>query len=118
MEMSQRLTNSRFPYLPIRLHVRQQASEMEALIDTGFDGGMAVPPDVFAGQPPDWYQRWALADGSQVLAPAYLGTVQVGDFDPVQTLIIALGDEPLVGLDMVTRFSVILDHGQRVIVEP
>ena len=116
--MNQQITSSRFPYLPIRLQVRQQTYEAEALIDTGFDGGIAVPPDLLEGQPPDWYQRWTLADGSQVLAPAYLGTAQVGHFQPAPILIIALGDEYLLGLNVVTLFTVILDHGQRVIVEP
>ena len=29
-----------------------------------------------------------------------------------------LGDEPIVGVQVIQHFSVILDHGQRVIVEP
>ena len=32
-----RLVSSRFPYLPIRLQVRQRVEDLEALLDTGFD---------------------------------------------------------------------------------
>jgi hypothetical protein len=50
--MTPRLESERFPYLPLRLVVRDQTHEIEALIDTGFDGDVAVPPDVLAdGEP-------------------------------------------------------------------
>ena len=116
--MNQQLTSSRFPYLPVRLHVLQQTYAEEALLDTGFDGGMAMPPNLAEGQAPDWYQRWTLADGSQVLAPVYRGTVQVGAFQPIPALVIALGDEFLIGLGILNHFSVIFDHGERIIVNP
>ena len=47
--MNGELTSSRFPYLPVRWQVRQQTYEAEALLDTGFDGGIAVPPNFFEG---------------------------------------------------------------------
>ena len=77
--MSQRLTSLRFPVVPFRREVRQQTYEEEALLDTGFDGGMAVPPFLLQGQEPDWYQLWTLADGTQVPVPVYQGVVRLGD---------------------------------------
>ena len=47
MAMSGELTSSQFPYLPIRWQVGQQTYAAEALLDTGFDGGAAVPPSFF-----------------------------------------------------------------------
>ena len=116
MAMSQELVSSRFPFLPVRLEVRQLIYEEEALIDTGFDGGIAVPPFLLEGQEPDWRQRWILAEGSEIVAPVYRGTVQVGDFQPASVLVLAMGDEYLIGLGLLTRFSVLLDHGLRVVV--
>ena len=42
--MNTELTSSRFPYVPVRWQVGQQIHEAEALLDTGFDRGIAVPP--------------------------------------------------------------------------
>lgn len=116
--MNQRIESSHFPYLPLRLEVQNRTHEVEALIDTGFDGDVTVPPNVLANGHPDDYHRWTLADGSHVYAPYYLGTVQVGDLGAVEAVITGLGDEPLVGRGITDRYQITLDHGQRVIVEP
>ena len=116
--MSLQLTSSRFPFLPVRLEVHQVLYEDEALVDTGFDGGMAVPPILLTGLVPDWYHLWTLADGSQVPAPVYRGVVRLGDFQPISVPIVALGDECIIGLGIVNRFAVMFDHGERVVVDP
>ncbi len=117
--MSQPVVSSRFPYFPLQLELGQRTEEVEALLDTGFDGDVAVPPGLLTDEePPDTYETWTLADGSQVLAPVYLGTGRLGSLSPFPVLITALGDEPLVGRGVMDRFKVTLDHGQRVIVEP
>lgn len=117
--MTPRLETDHFPYLPLRLHVRDRTYAVEALIDTGFDGYVAVPPELVAdGGPPDDFHIWILADGSQVVAPFYLGTVHVGDVGSAPAAITALGDEPIVGRGIIDRFLLHLDHGERVVVEP
>ena len=117
--MTPRLESERFPYLPLRLVVRDQTHEIEALIDTGFDGDVAVPPDVLAdGEPPDDYQRWSLADGSQVVAAYNIGTVTLVGVVSFAAAITALGDEAIVGRGVIDRVRLTLDHGDRVIVEP
>lgn len=70
------------------------------------------------GQPPDGYLLWTLADESSIQVPAYLASVIVGSFGPFDAVISVLGDEPIVGRSLIDRFTVILDHGQRIIVEP
>jgi len=116
--MSERLESRNFPYLPLRLAVRNRTYEVEALIDTGFDGHVVVPPGLLAhGEPPDDYHIWLLADGSQVVAPFYLGTVSVGDLGSFPAAITTLGDEPIAGGGVIDRFRLTLDHGQRVLVE-
>ena len=117
--MTERITSQRFPYVPIRVSVQQREVALEALVDTGFDGGVAVPPTIVTnGETPDGYLPWTLADGTQVLLPAYRGTVQLDGFPSFPTVVIALGDEPIVGRQVSDRFRVVLDHGQQVVVEP
>src|SRR5207248_2778522 len=102
-----------------RLDVHNRTYQVEALIDTGFDGFVAVAPELLAnGEPPDDYQTWTLADGSKLSAPFYFGTVHVGDIGAVPAAITALGDEPIVGRRVTDHFRLTLDHGRRVILEP
>ncbi len=117
--MSGRVVSSRFPYLPLTLTVHGRTATIEALLDTGFDGDVAVPL-VLVGEEvaADTHLRWILADGSQAWAPAYLGTARLGNFGPFPILLTAIGNEPIVGRGLTDRFLVILDYGQRVIVEP
>lgn len=124
MAMNQRAVSSRFPYLPIHLQVRinpttDKEADLEALLDTGFDGDVVVPSNFHSnGHPPEAYLRWTLADGSQVEAPAFRGVLYIGEMGPISVVVTALGDEPMIGRKAITRFTVTLDHGQRVIVEP
>lgn len=112
------VVSARFPYLPLHLEVRHRVADVEALLDTGFDGDVIVPSHLVTnGQAPNGHLRWELADGSRVLAPYYLGMVRIGTLGPYPVVVTALGDEPMVGRKLIERFTVILDHGQRLIVE-
>lgn len=124
--MNRPLVSRRFPYLRIYLLIHHRTSmamtnmEKEALIDTGFDGDVVLPSShIFNGEPPDGYLTWKLADGSEVLAPAYVGELMVSSsLGPFDVVITVLGDEPLVGRNLISHFTVILDHGAKVVVEP
>jgi len=111
--------SERFPFLPLTISVGTRTAQVEALLDTGFDGDVVVPLSLIAdGPPPDEYRSWQLADGSIVATPVYYGTVQVGGFAAVEADIALLGNEPIVGRGISDRYRVILDHGRRVIAEP
>ena len=117
--MNQRVVSSHFPYVPVHLQVRDTEADVEALVDSGFDGDIAVAQAVVAdGRPPDGHQYWGLADGSEVLAPYYLGRVGLGQLGTYAAVFLALGGEPLIGRGLTDRFTVILDHGRQVIIEP
>jgi predicted aspartyl protease len=117
--MSQRVVSSRFPYLPVHLDVDGHSEDVEALLDTGFDGDVAVPPSMVpGGQPPDYLETWTLADGTQLVIPTFLGSAQIGGLPAFPVTLTALGDEPLVGRGVGDRFRITLDHGQQVILEP
>jgi predicted aspartyl protease len=119
MALTPRVVSRRFPYLPVRLTVRQQVHAVEALLDTGFDGDIAIPPSMIPqGEPPDGYIAARLADGSGVYAPFFQAVVQVFPSDSFTVTALALGDEPVIGRGVSDRFAITLDHGQQVIVEP
>ena len=111
--------STHFPYLPLTVHIRKRQETIEALLDTGFDGEIVIPPHLITnGVPPGSYVRWTLADGSPVLAPAYLGIVKIGEFGNAgtfATVISVLGDVPIIGRALANRFKITLDHGRRVI---
>ena len=111
------MTNSRFPFVRFVLHVGQQSYDGEALIDTGFDGGLAAPPSFLQNVgPPDGYELWQPVVGPPALAPIYDANFRIDELGPFPVTVTALGDELLVGLEVITRFSVTLDHGLRVVV--
>ena len=109
-----------YPSLAIRFVARGFASEAFALVDTGFDGYLVVPNSVVSSlRGPGRVDRIRTASGEIVFVPVYRGTVELADLPGVvPALIIALGDEYLLGLAMLHHYRVIFDHGQRLIVEP
>lgn len=116
--MTQRLESERFPYLVIEIVFDDYLELVEAVLDTGFDGDLAVPAS-FPSPEGDAYvdQEWAFADGSVVHSRAFVGTDRVGPFDPLPVLISVIGDEAIVGRGVIDRYSIWLDHGRRVVVE-
>jgi predicted aspartyl protease len=73
--------------------------EVEALVDTGFDGALVLPGwPVPGGGSPDTHMTWRLADGSMVDAPAYAAEVHLLGLDGVYPVLVSiLGDEAVVG---------------------
>ena len=115
----QRVISTHFPYVPLHVAVRNRAENVEALLDTGFDGDIVVPEAFATGLGlPDSRSRWQLADGSLVRAPIYLGSVRIGRTELSPVLVIALGDELLVSRNLIAHFTVILDHGHQLTFEP
>jgi hypothetical protein len=64
-------------------------------------------------------QRVRTASGEVVRVPVHLGTLELADQPrPLEALIIAIGDEYLLGIQAVRPFRMTFDHGERIIVEP
>ncbi|HEY7064485.1 MAG TPA: hypothetical protein VII06_23620 [Chloroflexota bacterium] len=117
--MTQPLVSSHFPYLPLHLDVGARAFDVEALLDTGFDGDVAMPPShLTGGGVPSGYMTCRLADGTSLSLPVYRATVKVGALGPFRVYVVALGDEMLVGRGVSDRLRVTLDHGQSLTIEP
>lgn len=111
-------TESPFPYISVTIHVRGQTISAEALLDTGFDGVIAVPTGSLAALGrPSLYRRWSLADGSQVVTPTCVGEVQIAGHERFPAAITELGSEVLVGVRAIRQFRVVLGRGKSVTVE-
>jgi hypothetical protein len=58
--------------VPVHLEIQEESGDFEALLDTGFDGYLAIPAGALAAlEAPDGHEMWHLADGSEVLTPWY-----------------------------------------------
>jgi clan AA aspartic protease len=127
--MSHKLISRKYPFLPLTIHVRVSNRKnidlnTQALIDTGFSGDIVVPATGELKQsPPDAYTTWTMADGSEVLAPIFLGSIRFPQFgedvaEMVGVTVTVLGDQALIGQSILRRFTLTLDHGKQVILEP
>ncbi len=98
--------------------------DVQGLIDTGFSGDIAIlSSSELREYPADAYATWAMADGSEVLAPIYLGTIRFPDLEEeagvmAGVTVTVLGDQTLIGQGILRNFTLTLDHGRKVILEP
>jgi predicted aspartyl protease len=117
--MNGRLESLRFPYLPITIMLRGLSYDLDALLDTGFDGDVIFPiGSIGADLAPNNETLWVMADGSEVRAPLYIGRATLRDLGTIPVTISVMGSEPLVGRNLIRHFMVTLDHGERLAVEP
>lgn len=111
------LFNPLFPSLPVTVWALDQPNEGMALLDTGFEGDVIIPAHLGTGSSGPG-QDLILADESVIEAPIRGGFVQIGDLESVPAEVIYMGNEFIIGMGILHRHEVILDHGQRVIVNP
>ncbi len=114
------MTSPPYPSLRIRCALHGVVYEEFAIVDTGFDGHLAIPESFVENLPqPLYVRRVRTASGQVVRVPVYFGSIELfdqpGEFD---ALVIALGDEYLIGLPTINHFKMTFDHGQRLLVEP
>ena len=85
MAQDQPVISTTYPYLSIRMAIRDWQDEALALLDTGFSGELIIPESVL-GQDlgtPDEHTDVELGDASIVDAPIYLGTLEIIGFPPI-----------------------------------
>ena len=115
-----RAISVQFPFVEVEWEVRDQRGQATAFVDTGFDGYLILPDEYIRRfGTPDAVDWWQLADGSVLTAPAYEGFVSIKGIDErLPAKVVLLGNEIVIGLKFLRRYLVILERGQRVIVEP
>ena len=83
---------SRFPYLSFSLQVRQLSYSEKPLLTLV-----------------SMVKLWQPVVGPPVLAPVYSASFQIDALGPFPATVTVLGNETLVGLDVIRRFTVTLD---------
>ena len=96
-----------------------QAREIEAVIDTGYNGFLALPPALVAelGLPYQGDGRAVLADGREETFDVY-GVTVLWDDQPIYIDADTVGLEPLVGMLLLDRHSLYVEitDGGRVVI--
>lgn len=110
------VTSRRFPYVEVQFRVRGLQRQDWAYLDTGFEGFLIVPEAIAASLGnPDLVSVWELGDGSLTQGVGYLGEVEIsGVAQTIAAQVTCLGDEWILGLEVLKHFQVIFNHGQSV----
>ena len=103
------------------LDMAQQLHDIDAVIDTGFNGFLTLPPALvqMLQLPLAGNRRVTLGDGSTVVLDLYLATV-LWDTQPREVLVLAAEGGSLMGMAMLYGHRVILhvvDNGD-VLIDP
>ena len=97
-----------------------QTQQVDAVIDTGFNGYLALPPTMVTGLklPVVGQAEAVLADGSEAVFNVY-GVTVVWDGQPRSVESGAVGIEPLVGTAMLDRhdLNIEFENGGRVVIQ-
>ncbi|MFB6214456.1 MAG: hypothetical protein ABEI54_01170 [Candidatus Bipolaricaulia bacterium] len=112
-----KVISDNYPYLPIIFRIRGNEQSALAFIDTGFDGYLVIPEELESelGEE-DYISKWELADGSFAVGPEYLGKTRIEGLDnsEISARITCIGDEFIVGREIIDEFQLVFDHGERV----
>ena len=116
-------TVTSFYHATIRLMVRGpdgRQREIEAVVDTGFDGALSLPHSDIAALGLPWRRRGRalLADGSEALFDIYEATVTWDDA-PRRVAVDAAEIEPLIGMRLLRGYELTVQAvvGGRVLIK-
>ena len=87
-----------------------RATEIKAVIDTGFTDYLTLPPELIASLnlPFRELNEFVLADGNVVAFPTYTATV-IWDGAEKSLLVLASDGGPLIGMSLLYGYRVIMD---------
>lgn len=75
------IESTNYPYLPISVRSGTFSANAVALVDTGFDGYLALPRSLSAELGvPQFAEPIGVASGDVFTAPGYVGTIQLVGF--------------------------------------
>lgn len=86
-----------------------QLQETDAIVDTGFDGWLTLPPDFIAALGLTWkrFGHAILADGSVILTNVYEATVQ-WDGQAITLPVDEADADPLVGMSLMYGYELVM----------
>lgn len=115
-----RIVSRRIPYIPVTVTTDTSLSlEAEALVDTGYTGFVVVPIGSFTnGKPATHRVTLRLADQSPVTASAHRGALTIGTTRLAPVLITELGNATIIGMQVLQSFTLTIDHGRELVIEP
>ncbi len=111
------ITSEVYPFLSVAFKVRGTEGEALAYVDTGFDGGLILPERCLTelGEP-DNVSVVELGNGTQIAVPEYLGTVTIGE-RTFEVSVLCVGDEHILGREIVDGVKICFVRGRRIEVE-
>ena len=106
-------------HLPVRAADGRE-QQMEAILDTGFNGSLTLPPAMIAGLGLRWRTRGlvTLANGTEDYCDIYAATV-IWDGRPRNILVEAADTDPIVGMALLYGHDLHIQvvEGGRVVIE-
>jgi clan AA aspartic protease len=109
--ISGRVSGNREAIISVIVHDAEGGTrEVEAIIDTGFDGSLSLPPDVVADMKLPWRRRGQalLADGSTTVFDIYDAVLE-WDGKLRRVAVDEANTAPLVGMELLDGFAVTLE---------
>lgn len=95
----------------------EQQGNLQAYLDTGFDGYLIIPSSLASNLGPgDYVTRWEMGDGSLAEAGEYIGIMEVSDLVMTARLTL-LGNDFILGRGIIDRLRITFDRGRRIEVE-
>ena len=104
------VTRQREPIVHLAIHDRGgNEHDIEAIIDTGFDGSLTLPSSVIAALGLTWRRRGrvSLADGSESVCDIFRGHV-IWDAIPRRIPVDTADTVPLIGMSLLDGYELIM----------
>ncbi len=109
--------HSHYPYLPFSCRVHDREFTGEGYVDTGYDGGLVIPESEGKGMPTALaIMPIELGDGKRIYVPHYVGTVSL-EKKRFQATVYFLGNEYLIGRQIVDQLRLCFHHGEYLEIE-
>jgi clan AA aspartic protease len=90
-------------------NTNNQAHEINAIIDTGFNGNLTLPSDLISALELNWLRlaRAILADGSEIISSVYEASV-LWDGQPITISVSEANADPLVGMSLMYGYELVM----------
>lgn len=84
----------------------------DAVIDTGFDGGVSLPDSLalILNLPVLSHARYQLGDGSIVVVPIHEAAIELGGVDHSVEAVFSTADEVLLGTLLLKGYRLVIDY--------